>query len=132
MSQISLVQGSIVLGEVCDPRGQNKKTRPLLIVTDSADISAATLLAAVAISNSAAAETPRPLHYVELPYHRGAKTGLNKESVALCHWKISIPKASIIRKIGHCHPPAVLEEVLIQAGVITDRRPKREDTTGNG
>ncbi len=90
-----LVQGAIVLAEVGDQRGANQKVRPLVVITRTADIPAASQLVTVAITGTFA--EPLQRDEVRLQWHpRGqCRTKLRKPSVAKCSWLPIIAKSDI-------------------------------------
>lgn len=120
-----LVQGSIVLVSVCDPSGKNKKERPALILTPTAQIQTEEILFAVPVSHTSAMQKPRPSTFIALPWHKEGKckTKLTAESVAVCDekWRLKIEKAKIIKRIGFCHPPDVLERILELTGAASPK-----------
>jgi mRNA-degrading endonuclease toxin of MazEF toxin-antitoxin module len=93
-------RGEIVLAEVTDPQGQNRKPRPLIILTPTEEIREGERFVGVAVSST----FPRliPDDSVELPYHPAgqARTGLRKPSVAVCSWRVPLTHADVIRSIG--------------------------------
>src|SRR3954454_5167041 len=87
--------GQIVLATVGDGRG-NTKTRPVVIVTPTDDITGDLPVLAVCISTQD--EEPMPPEHVALPWSnpRHPRTGLNKPNVAKCNWIVAVHPASII------------------------------------
>ena len=105
-------RGAILLiAQVTDPQGQNTKDRPVVLIQDFADTDA--LAYGVAITG--AFEKPLPESVISLPFHRGGKcrTGLTKESVAVCTWRVGIDPSSILKRIG-ITPPRELLRILEQ------------------
>ena len=94
--------GDIVeVEKMLDPRGQNPKTRPAMILTPSSEIAQSEILVVAAITSSnIPAELPEEL--IDLPFaDRGrCKTGLTRRSVVVCTWLEEIPKARILKKLG--------------------------------
>ena len=94
--------GDIVeVEQMLDPRGQNPKTRPAMILTPSSEIAQSDSLVVAAISSShIPAKLPEDL--VELPFADGGrcKTGLTRRSVIVCKWLEEIPKTRILKKLG--------------------------------
>lgn len=100
MPQLKL--GDIVeVEQMLDPRGQNPKTRPAVILTKSTEIEASETLVVAAISSSHIPEK-LPEDLVELPFADGGKckTGLTRKSVIACRWMAEIPKSRILRRLG--------------------------------
>lgn len=79
--------GQIVLATVSDGHG-NTKTRPVVIVTRTDQISADRPMLAVCVSTQV--EHPTPDDHVALPWSnpRHPRTGLNKPNVAKCNWTV--------------------------------------------
>ncbi len=104
----SLCQGRIILAEVTDPTDQNKKLRPLIIITSSAEIAAVDPIAAVAVTTSFSL----PLSDDEVLLPQGTtRTGLTKSAVALCTWICKVKKADIVDTKGIV-PKSTLLEIL--------------------
>lgn len=91
-----LQQGSVIRALVPDPRGQNPKWRPLVVLTPTAEIENAETIVAVAITG--VYSDPLASDEVPLPYHpQGkARTGLRKPCVAKCSWLVTILKTNIL------------------------------------
>ena len=83
---LPLSQGQIVNADITDPRGQNRKVRPVVILTASAELSEADEFVVVAISHQLA--EPLPDDWILLPWSSDgrARTGLIQPSVAKCRW----------------------------------------------
>ena len=83
-----LEQGRIIYATVEDRRGQRRKTRPLVIVSETNDIVEGQPFYCVAISSTFA--TPLPDDHVLLPSGRGRgqhpRTLLTRECAAVCKW----------------------------------------------
>ena len=96
----TLRRGEIVLAEVTDPQGQNRKPRPLVILTPTEEIREGEHFVAVAVSSTF--PHPVPDDCVELPYHPAgqARTRLRKPSVAVCSWLVPLTHTDVIRPIG--------------------------------
>src|SRR5216684_9133514 len=92
-----LGRGCIVLAEVTDPRGQNRKPRPLVIVTATEEIRTGEPFVGIAVSTTF--PHPVPDDCVALPYHSGgrSRTGLRKKSVAVCSWREALIDTNVIR-----------------------------------
>jgi mRNA-degrading endonuclease toxin of MazEF toxin-antitoxin module len=108
-------QGQIVLAEVDDPQGRNRKQRPLVVVTPTVEIREGSPFVGVAISTTIL--TPVPDDHVELPFHPNGKvrTGLRKRSVAVCTWLQPLNHSDVIRTIGHV-PESQLAKILSIVG----------------
>ena len=94
--------GDIVeVEQMLDPKGQNPKIRPALILTPTAEIAQSESLVVAAISSSHIPEK-LPEAFVELPFADGGrcKTGLIRRSVVVCTWLEEISKSRILRKLG--------------------------------
>ena len=96
----TIQQGSIVLAEVSDPNGRNRKARPLAILNPDDQIVPGELLQAVAITSTAI----RPLQpsHVALPWFSSghARTGLKIRSWANCDWRVEIFDSDILKVVG--------------------------------
>jgi mRNA-degrading endonuclease toxin of MazEF toxin-antitoxin module len=112
-----ILQGSIIRATVTDTRGQNPKTRPLVVVTGNAELSQTDSILCVAVTG----EFDNPLlpNEILLPWHpRGkCRTRLKKKSVAKCSWVCEIRHSDVLEIKGHC-PPAELELILEQIGKL--------------
>jgi mRNA-degrading endonuclease toxin of MazEF toxin-antitoxin module len=90
-----LAQGHIVLADVPDLQGRNRKVRPVVIITPTDDIEAGKPTIGVAITGTLPAKlTP---DHVLLPYHNGGhpRTGLRKKSVAVCSWLVKLQQDDV-------------------------------------
>lgn len=104
----SLIQGRVIYPKVAipDPQGRNaKEGRPFVVVTTNDDIKKGALIFAVGIT--AYFDPAEQDRYVPLPYGPTARTGLKKESAALCTWVIAIPSDQIDIGPGYIHPSLV-------------------------
>lgn len=85
---------------VYDLHGRNPKVRPLVIVTQTHQISSTTPIAVVAITS----KFTRPTNDDEviLPFHPAGQvhTGLKVESVAKCRWQEEIMEADVVEDRG--------------------------------
>src|SRR5688500_13560628 len=104
-------QGQIVWATVPDPRGGNEKTRPVVIVTATADISAAGDVQVVAVT-TLTGQAPFS-ETVELPSSPAGhpQTKLKKPCEVVCSWVVSVPVANL-RDSGGVVPPDLLVEIL--------------------
>jgi hypothetical protein len=95
-----LRQGSVVRARILDPLGDNPKVRPLVIVTQTHEISPNQPLVAVAITGRFS--NPLAADEVPLPHHPAgsAKTGLRKPCVAKCSWVVSLRPEDILEQKG--------------------------------
>lgn len=106
-----LSQGRIVWATVPDPRGGNPKSRPVVVLTATADIDPAgdVQVAAVTtmIGQAPFSET------VELPFAAGGhpQTKLKKQCEVVCSWVLSVPVASLTDSGGFV-PSDLLAEIL--------------------
>lgn len=112
----SVQQGSVIRAWVTDPRDNNPKPRPLVVVSKTAEIESTGAFFAVAITG----EFGEPLLDGEilLPWdQRGrCKSGLTKECVANCNWMRQLVLSDVIEIKGHLRG-AELDQVVIQSGM---------------
>jgi hypothetical protein len=104
----ALVQGRVIYPKipVPDPQGQNpKEGRPFVVVNINEDIKKGGPIYAVGITTTFD-ESQLDL-YVPLPYGPTARTGLKRESAALCNWVIDIPPDHVDVGPGYIHPSLV-------------------------
>jgi hypothetical protein len=106
-----LSQGQIVEVEITDPRGQNKKPRPVVILTATRELSLADEFVVAAISSSFV--EPLPPDSILLPWSPDgrAKSGLTKPSVAKCRWLRRVTRKDIISLRG-CLPAMVMRDIM--------------------
>jgi len=106
-----LNQGQIVTIVVPDPRGKNKKPRPVLILTDSDELTTAEEFVVAAISTQFS--DPLPADCVLIPSSRDvrAKTGLMQPSVVKCHWLLKVRRRHVRCVLGHL-PPEIMCDVM--------------------
>ena len=106
-------QGDIAWVRVEDPQGRNPKIRPIIIISDTEEISADAPLVGVAVSG--VIPDPVPSDYVALPWQNGGHpvTNLYKPSVAVCSWIISIQRSEISNISGRV-PAAKLLKIMEQ------------------
>ena len=104
---MQLRQGQVCTALVTPPRGE-PKVRPIIIVSRDADIAAESHVHAVAISTTF--DLPLSEDLVELPWEQTGRcvTGLNRRSVAVCHWLVRISKDQIQAVKGITPAPALL------------------------
>jgi len=105
--------GQIVLANVSDGHGHTK-TRPVVIVTPTADIIRDEPILAVCISTQI--KRPMPAEHVPIPWSnpRHPRTGVNKPNVAKCNWVVSVLSEDIIevRGIVPAKPMGQIDAVL--------------------
>jgi mRNA-degrading endonuclease toxin of MazEF toxin-antitoxin module len=118
----TLGRGRIVLAEVTDPQGHNRKPRPVVIVTATEEIREGTPFVGVAVSTTFA--HPLPDDCVELPYHPAgqSKTGLRRRSVAVCSWREALTDVDVIRDIGRV-PDKQMHAILEKVKQLTSPPP---------
>ena len=120
-----LEQGRIIWATLSDRNGRNSKSRPLVVVTPTADIPTAEALVAVAIST-----TPNPNDNpfeVPLPWSANgkARTKLTKSCAAVCNWLCKVVPVAIQAE-GGVVPPSELAEIMRR---IDQLRASEESTT---
>ena len=106
-----LSQGQVVKVAVADPRGQNKKSRPVVILTDTDEISVADTLVVAAISTKFS--DPLPPDCILLPWAPDgrARSGLNRPSVVKCHWLVKVARQDVVSVLG-CLPPEIIQSIM--------------------
>jgi mRNA-degrading endonuclease toxin of MazEF toxin-antitoxin module len=106
-----LSQGQVVEVEITDPRGQNKKRRPAVVVTATAELSDAKELVVVAISHKL--EDPLPSDWILLPWSGkgGARSGLTQPCVAKCRWIRKVSPNDVLFVRGHL-PDTVVRDIM--------------------
>jgi mRNA-degrading endonuclease toxin of MazEF toxin-antitoxin module len=104
-------RGRIVLVSAVDPRGENPKVRPFVIVTATEEIQSGTPFVGVAVTGTFS-KPPLP-DEVQLPSRKDGhpQTHLNKEAVAKCSWARAITHEEIVAYKGIV-PPALMERIL--------------------
>lgn len=110
-----LCQGRLVWTVVVDPRGNNPKKRPVLILTSSEEIKTETVLVGIVCSGSAAEKRPRPANYIPLPYQCNGlcTTKLKKPTVAIVGWYSEVPNKEFNREdVGGVVMPSLLANIL--------------------
>jgi mRNA-degrading endonuclease toxin of MazEF toxin-antitoxin module len=108
-----LQQGSIVfVSNLPDERGENLKTRRVVVVTPTEEIGNGELISVVAITSRIDLVPPDKRVKLRSRQPNGhPSTSLNKESVAACHWQDSIPEAELQDIRGKCNT-FELEQIL--------------------
>ena len=109
MRQLS--QGQVIKVEIADPRGQNKKRRPVVLVTATDELATAEEYVAVAISSKLTA--PLPPDWILLPWSADgrAKSGLTEPCAAKCHWIVTVREAEIFSVLGAL-PETVMRDIM--------------------
>jgi mRNA-degrading endonuclease toxin of MazEF toxin-antitoxin module len=100
----------VVWVEVPDPRGQNRKRRPAVLLTAPAAVPPGQPLVAVAVTSQVDGQ-PGP-EFVLLPYHSDGhpQTGLRKRCAAVCRWLVTFAEQAI-QDVAGVVPPAVLSVI---------------------
>lgn len=108
---MNLRRGSIVWALIRDPRGQNPKWRPIVIVSPTHEIGPDKPLAGVAVTTTAT--DPPPPECVELPWDPSGKaaTGLTRRSCAVCNWVIRVLPADVDPSDKYV-PQAAMSEII--------------------
>jgi mRNA-degrading endonuclease toxin of MazEF toxin-antitoxin module len=104
------MQGRVIYSKIAvpDPQGENpKEGRPFVVVTTNGDIKKGGPIYAVGITTTF--DHSRTDIYVPLPHGPSARTGLKRESAALCTWVIDIPPDQIDIGPGYIHPSLVAQ-----------------------
>src|SRR5256885_1546952 len=102
------MQGRVIYPKIAvpDPQGQNpKEGRPFVAVTINEEIKKGGPIYAVGITTTFDASQTEL--YVPLPYGPTARTGLKRESAALCTWVIDVPPDQVDAGPGYIHPKLV-------------------------
>lgn len=111
---MDLSQGSIVwVDGVVDEGGKNPKKRGMILLTADAQILSSEFLHFVCITGEFT--KPIPPDVVKLSYSNGSRhprTGLSKESVAVCRWIQKMPRTAVPEPTGHC-PQNQLNQILL-------------------
>jgi PemK-like, MazF-like toxin of type II toxin-antitoxin system len=97
---VALCQGRIVRAAVLDPRGANRKIRPLVILTSDDEIDREEILVGVAVTSQFS--NPLDNDEVALPWSANglAMTQLRKPSVAKCSWLCVVEKSESVELKG--------------------------------
>jgi len=106
-----LEQGRIVWVELPSSDGTQKKRRPAVIITATAEIAAGKPFAVVAVSTKF--PDPLPADHVVLPWHRDGKvrTQLRKPAAAVCSWLCKITESDVLQT-GGVVPPTEMIEIM--------------------
>ena len=106
-----LIQGQVIEVAITDPCGQNKKPRPVVILTDTDELSDAEEFVVAAISTKFS--DPLPADCILLPWSQGghAKSGLTQPSVVKCHWLRKVTPKDVVFVRGHL-PTTVMRDIM--------------------
>jgi hypothetical protein len=106
-----LIQGQVVEVAITDPCGQNKKPRPVVILTDTDELLDAEEFVVAAISTKFS--DPLPPDWILLPWSKGGRTksGLTEPSVVKCHWLRKVTPKDVIFIRGHL-PATVMRDIM--------------------
>ena len=118
-----LRRGSIVWATTSDPRGQNPKKRPIVILSADNDIRAGAHLDGVAVSSTI--PDPPPPECVELPWDQKgtAPTGFRRRCVAVCNWGVHVAFEAV-EATGKHVPPRVVSQILERIAHLKAKAPK--------
>ncbi len=111
---LKLEFGAIVRVRVTDPRGENEKPRPMVVLTSNADILAGSALFLVAITGRENLPGTLSADYIALPWQAQGRTqtGLDKACAACCTWTVAgIPQAAVVKILGRA-PGQRLERIV--------------------
>ena len=106
----SLIRGRVIFPKVAipDPQGQNPKAdRPLIVISRDDETKQGGAIQAIGITSDFQASPAD--HYVSLPFGPTAKTGLRKQSAALCTWLIDIAQDNVEIGKGYVHPVVLIQ-----------------------
>jgi mRNA-degrading endonuclease toxin of MazEF toxin-antitoxin module len=106
-----LGQGQVVEVAITDPRGQNKKPRPAVILTDTEELSVADKFVVAAITRKFS--EPLPSDWILLPWSSDgrAKSGLREPSVVKCNWLRAVAREDIISVWGYL-PATTMRDIM--------------------
>jgi PemK-like, MazF-like toxin of type II toxin-antitoxin system len=130
----SIIRGRVIFPKVAvaDPQGQNPKPdRPFIVISRDDEIKQGGSIQAIGITSDLQA-SPKE-HYVSLPFGPNAKTGLRKQSAALCTWLIDVAQDKVEVGKGYVHPNIVNEIVVkvLELKIISQGDIENIDTDGN-
>jgi mRNA-degrading endonuclease toxin of MazEF toxin-antitoxin module len=99
--------GDVVRVRAFDPSGANPKLRPCIVVTADDEVGASN----VGVAVTTRIENPSPAHHVRLPWHPGgqAGSGLIRECVAKCDWRIEFTDNEVHDRIGWLSAATMLQ-----------------------
>jgi mRNA-degrading endonuclease toxin of MazEF toxin-antitoxin module len=123
----SLGHGCIIIAETPDSEGRNIKRRPLVVISEDADIAAGVSLKCVAITRQIPSEKPEV--HVLLPWDRSGhrETGLKAKCAAHCRWHVPpIPQTAPIDVIGSTPPDTLKTIKQILQRLNADQSPSGE------
>ena len=106
-----LSQGQVVEVVIADPRGQNKKPRPAVVLSATDELSSADEFVVVAISTKLT--DPLPPDWILLPWSSDGRTksGLTRPSVAKCRWLRKVTRKEIVYVRGWL-PNTVMRDIM--------------------
>jgi hypothetical protein len=123
--------GSVVWAQLEDANGF-RKTRPVVVVTPTADIAIGRPVRVMAITT----RLPKPLpdDHVLLPWdpEGKARSGLRRKCAAVTTWQAEIVVDDVQEVVGLL-PPAVIADLLVRAADAGSPPPRSatEEVTGN-
>ncbi|MCI0737650.1 MAG: type II toxin-antitoxin system PemK/MazF family toxin [Gemmataceae bacterium] len=93
-------RGRIIIAELLDPQGRNRKPRPLVIVSPNEEIEASVPFWCVAVTGALPKKPPEGC--VLLRYHPKGhpRTGLRKRCAAIPSWLVQVCEEDIVRYLG--------------------------------
>lgn len=126
----SLTQGRVIYPKIPipDPQGQNPKAgRPFVVVSTNEDIKQAHNLHAVGITTTF--DESETHLYVPLPHGPTARSGLKRESAAVCSWVIEISPDQVEIGSGYIHPSLIdqIAEKIEKLGATPQRIRSKPD-----
>ena len=106
-----LSQGQVLDVEVTDPCGENKKPRPVVVLTDTNELSHTDEFVVAAISTQFS--HPLPPDWIALPWSSEgeAKSGLREPCVVKCRWLRKITRKDIVSFRGWL-PGTVMRDIM--------------------
>jgi len=106
-----LSQGQVVEVAITDPRGQNRKARPAVVLTATDELASADEFIVAAISTKF--NDPLPTDWILVPrsIDGRAKSGLTEPSVVKCHWLRKVTRKDIIYVRGWL-PTTIMRDIM--------------------
>ena len=106
-----LSQGQVVEVAITDPCGQNKKRRPVVILTATDELSDTEEFVVAAISTKLS--DPLPPDWIPLPWSQDgrAKSGLTEPCVVKCRWLAKVTQKDVVFVRGHL-PPTIMRDIM--------------------
>ena len=104
-----LSQGQVVRIAVPDPRGKNPKSRPVVILTETAELADNDEFVVACISTQFS--EPLPQHCIPAPWSPDghAKSGLRQPSVVKCRWLLKVKREDVEETLGHLSSATMLD-----------------------